>query len=215
MKMNMRYSILLCVTIFGCTSTDPEDVPWEAVRDSLEYVQIDSTLSVVTWITSDPSRTYDGTIAIKTGRIGLMEDSLVLAEIRLDMNAITVATQSDDENRDFLQKMGTESFLHLSAFPESFLTLRTPEAVSLTPGNLPDSITLSGEILLKGTSRTATLPASIVSDGNEVTIRGELSALRTDWNLLFPDESPSELDSGSALLELGFYVVVPLKNMSN
>lgn len=232
-------SALLIVSC-GTTREDSLEASEAQATDSISanasWIEVDTAVSVVTWIGSKPTGQHNGIIPVKNGKIALYKDQLVGGELTIDVSRIKVMDLRDnmEKNAKLRNHLLSEDFFHADSFPVASFeitsvvpydsTLLPKDTVQIDseyqPGQLSNfmvddpSHMITGNLTMRGTTKSITFPAKVSASINLWTAEAQFNLDRTDWQLSYHDES-RVIDKAKDQfiynnVNTGFYIEVPL-----
>jgi hypothetical protein len=148
-----------------------------AVIAALDNVDVDS--SVITWKGAKPTGTHDGTILLKEGSLNVVEGKLLGGSFVIEMATM--------KNLDLDAKSGAKLVGHLSA-PDFFdvATYATAKFVITKVEETDNNLSVTGNLTVKDITKSITIPAMLVTDGNVTTFKSEkFNVDRTDFNIKY------------------------------
>ncbi|MEQ9307771.1 MAG: YceI family protein [Marinoscillum sp.] len=209
-------SIFCLIILLGCdtqkgTSVEASEAQQVDPLAGAEKIQIDTALSIITWIGSRPSRQHNGIIGLNDGFVAISGGALVGARVSIDLSSITVMDLQPDEDQhaklknhlmsnDFFDvdnhPIGTFEVTEVVNYDSVMLsTDKTEFSSEYTPARLSDFMVknpthfISGNLTLRGVSKNITFPAEVKINGNAVKAEAKFNIDRTDWNLNYDNES--------------------------
>lgn len=208
------------------------------VIDEDLWVEIDSSMSIVTWIGSKPTGQHNGTIGISKGQIALKNSEVIGGNFDIDMTSIKVMDLTGDKNKRLRDHLVSEDFFQVDSFPISTFTLTSLanyDALLLPsdkeefhsdfkPASLSQFIIkdpthlISGNLELKGVTKNISIPVRIEYNLKKIIIEGKFNIDRTDWDISHSNEA-SVLDKAKDkfiynTVNVGMYMEVPLLESS-
>lgn len=153
--------------------------------------KIDLANSVVDWKGSKPTGTHTGTIKFVEGQAMINGDKLESGKFVFDMNSITVTDLKAGDGKEDLEmhlkgtgeKAQEDHFFNVGKYPQGSF-----EITGVTEENGKSMIT--GNLMLKETSKSITVPAMITNDATSMTIKSEPFMInRTEWKVNYASKS--------------------------
>jgi len=151
----------------------------------------DLTQSRVEFIGTKPIGTHHGTIQLKDGELVVNGDRIDGGSFVMDLNTL----QTDDQD----EKGNTKLTGHLKS-PDFFDVENNPEAkfeiISVSPGVteseslvMKDAThTITGNLTLKGITKSITFPAKVSVEGDQVVALANFNIDRTQWGLVYNND---------------------------
>lgn len=172
------------------TATDAENVA--VATEAATTYKVDTTTSVIDWIGSKPAGQHTGTIGLSSGEISLNNGVVEGGKFVINMSSITVTDLTVEEGKEKLEQhlKGTsddaaadDHFFNTKKFPEG-----TFEITAVTANTGVN--TIEGNLTLKGITKNVKFPASIIEEGNTLTIVSESFKInRVDWGVNYNSKS--------------------------
>lgn len=171
------------------TTTDANETVVSSA-DAMTY-KIDKANSVVDWKGSKPTTTHTGTIHFMDGEAVVANGKLESGKFVFDMNSITVTDLKAGDGKEDLEmhlkgtgeKAKEDHFFNVGKYPKGSF-----EVTGVTEENGKSMIT--GNLVLKEISKSITVPATITSDNESMTIKSEPFMInRTEWNVNYASKS--------------------------
>lgn len=167
---------------------------------------VDAT-SVIEWKGSKViAGAHNGTIAISSGEVSVVDGMLEAGTFVIDMNTITVLDITEEDGKSNLEAHlkgtveGKENhFFNVNEFPEAKFEITAVEENKI-----------SGNLTLKGETKNISFPAKVEVSDDHVTITSEAFMIdRTQWNVSFNNESLTDVAKENVIsnnIEIKFVV---------
>ena len=159
---------------------EPGEKPENAIVKTL-----DVNRSVVAWEGTKITGAHDGTIALKSGELYMVDNQIVGGNIVIDMTRIVVLDIEDPATNARLKgHLESDDFFSVASFPEAKFEManivKREDAAEGQP-----NYTISGNLTIKGITHGVTFPAFVnVTDGT-VTAQADFDLDRTRWDVRF------------------------------
>jgi polyisoprenoid-binding protein YceI len=150
------------------------------------------TASKVEWVGTKPVGRHHGTVKIKQGSLTVAGTNVTGGSFVLDMTTI----QPDDQDAEGNEKLGghlkSADFFEVDKHPEAMF-----EITSISAGvdaNNKDLVmkdathTVTGNLTLKGISKSITFPAKISVSETQVVADANFNIDRTQWGIRYRDD---------------------------
>jgi polyisoprenoid-binding protein YceI len=157
----------------------------EVVKVNVEdSSNVDTAASVLNWKGTKPGGAHDGTVALKSGSILLEEGNLKGGEFIIDMTSIK---NLDIENATYAAKLEghlkNEDFFDVAKYPTSKFVITKVE-------DKGDKVHVTGNLTLKDTTKSITIPAKLSSLGGITIFESEKFTInRADFNVKYGSKS--------------------------
>ena len=185
--------IAMFVSLIACTSRPATDTTQTGAAKMVALISgpeytLSDTGSVVYWIGNKPTGQHHGTIDIIDGQLSVTGSELASGKFVLDMNSIINLDIEDKEtNAKLVNHLKSPDFFYSEKYPKA-----TFEVVSVKP-IVPTGINdvgiqanneVTGNLTLRGITKSITFPATIYIEGKFVTIVTDQFAIdRTQWGV--------------------------------
>lgn len=159
---------------------EPGEKPENAIVKTLDVDR-----SVVAWEGTKITGAHDGTIALKSGELYMVDNQIVGGNIVIDMTRIVVLDIEDPATNARLKgHLESDDFFSVASFPEAKFEManivKREDAAEGQP-----NYTISGNLTIKGITHGVTFPAFVnVTDGT-VTAQADFDLDRTRWDVRF------------------------------
>lgn len=147
--------------------------------------------SKIEWIGTKPVGRHHGTFVLKDGNLVVSGDDLTGGSFVIDINSITPDDQDAEGNAKLQGHLKSEDFFHVEKFPEGTFVI-----TSITEGvqNSEDLVmkdathTITGNLTLKGITKSITFPAKVYMTGDKITADANFNIDRTQWNIVYGND---------------------------
>jgi len=150
---------------------------------------IDAAKSIVEWKGTKPTGEHIGTINLKQGKIIVKDGNLVAGKFTLDMTSIVNKDLTDAEwNKKLVDHLNSADFFSTAQFPESTfeITGTKPYDGAMVEGSTQPTHWITGNLTIKGISKSITFPASIQMDNTMfMATTPQFVIDRTEWNIQY------------------------------
>ena len=193
---------------FACTQSPKSD---EAkVGDAQEVTEvgenattytIDKAQSAVTWVGTKPTGRHDGLFPIEEGSLQIEDNKVVGGTITFDLKKLDV-TDVDidaDSKGKLIGHLHSNDFFDVENHPEAQFVIASVEPFA-GDANADEEVdsefklnnpthSVTGNLTIRGTTKSITFPAIINVTDNEVSAQAKFNIDRTDWGVSYRDES--------------------------
>jgi len=147
--------------------------------------------SKVEFIGTKPVGTHHGIIRLRDGHLTVDGDAIKSGSFVLDLTTLQTDDQDSEGNAKLTGHLKTADFFDVEKYPEA-----TFELVSVTPGvaesselvNKDATHTVTGNLTMKGITKSITFPAKITVSGDQVTAHANFNIDRTQWGLVYRND---------------------------
>ncbi len=164
-----------------------------AAADATTYM-VDAANSKIIWAGSKPGKTHSGTINIGKGTITAANNNITNGKFMIDMTSLEVTDLQKGSGKEQLEAhlKGTvdgkrDDFFNVAEFPSAIF-----EVTSVTPAAAGGDAThnITGNLTLKGQSKSITFPASVQMAGSVLSaVSLPFKIDRTEWGIKFMSKS--------------------------
>ncbi|SIO00138.1 YceI family protein [Chitinophaga niabensis] len=182
-KLSNIYLILMIPSLFfGCRGRVKEENKNNASASSVSSGQkylIDKKESIVTWKGAmlASAEEHTGYVHISKGELVIEKGQLMGGTVEIDINTIEYA---DKENKNTpINHLKSPDYFDVEKFPISTIEITRVASVSDT------TINVTGNLTIKGVTRSVTFPAQIEVKDGIVKANGKLTIDRTDWGIRY------------------------------
>ncbi len=163
-----------------------------------EGIALDLTNSKITWIGTKPTGKHNGTLGIKAGNLKIENGALSAGKIDIDMAALTVLDITETaQNADLTGHLKDADFFDVVKFPSATFEITATSPYTPDPAakkeaddmSIADANTnVTGNLTLKGITKTITFPAKITISGNSISAIANFNIDRTQWGITYKAE---------------------------
>lgn len=151
----------------------------------------DVSQSKVEWIGTKPVGQHHGTFTLENGTLVVSENALKGGTFTIDIKSLTPDDQEAEGNSKLQGHLLSADFFDAENHPTG-----TFEITNVTEGvaNTEDLVmkdathTITGNLTLKGVTKSITFPAKVSMDGNSVTADANFNIDRTQWNMVYGND---------------------------
>jgi polyisoprenoid-binding protein YceI len=151
----------------------------------------DITQSKVEWVGTKPVGKHHGTINITEGTLTVAGNAVTGGKYVLDMNSIVADDQDAEGNGKLTGHLKSEDFFNIAAHPTgTFEITSIAEGIADTTNLVMKDAThtVTGNLTLKGVTKSITFPAKIVVSDNNVTADANFNIDRTQWGIVYGND---------------------------
>jgi len=148
-----------------------------------EKYAVDST-SNLKWTAYKIGASHFGHIKITAGELMLKDGKIESGSFKISMGTLTAEDAKDQkDNEKLVGHLMSPDFFEVEKFAESSF-----EISGVTAGN-NDSVTVSGNLTIKGQANNITFPAYVKVENGKLNASAKFSIDRTKWGLTYQPES--------------------------
>ncbi|MFT4760044.1 MAG: polyisoprenoid-binding protein YceI [Paraglaciecola sp.] len=192
MKKLVQFSMLAFLFSFAiaCSNApEGEKVEAETAKEapaapvSAQMYEVDIDRSVVRWVGSKPTGTHEGTLNISSGMLSMQGENIVGGDFAFDMTSIKNTDLPAEKQADLEGHLMAGDFFEVEKFPAGSFKITAVKAGSDVAGA---THSITGNLTLKGITKSVTLPTSVKSDGNIVkAVTPSFTINRTEWDIVY------------------------------
>jgi len=175
----------------GTSSTDAKNVK---VASYDKVFQVISGSSIIGWEGSKPARKHHGAINLISGELGLKEGKIVGGEFVIDMNSIKDLDLEDTiYNAKLTRHLKSADFFEVATYPTAKFIITDVKPVNLeqiaweeTTGEIVPTHTITGNLTIKGTTKSITFNALINFAEDKIEAKtNQFFIDRSEWNVRY------------------------------
>ena len=180
---------LLFVACGGPSGTEVESSEAQAAQNTEPVTasySVDAQASTVTWEGAKKiGGGHTGTIPVAQGTLETNDGKLVGGKFTLDVTKLQNTDLTEDDGKGKLEgHLKSADFFDVEQYPNATFEITGVEMADDPDGNYNHTIT--GNLTLKGTSRSISIPALVSMDGNRVTATTPDFVIdRTEWGMQY------------------------------
>ena len=199
-KIVLSCAVILALTVASCKNNNANaeqaveqaaDQAAAAVEQAAAAVMVSGTYtvepsSVVEWVGKKPTGQHTGTIGLQSGNF-TAENGKVTGDFTIDMNSITVTDITEADGKLDLEahlkgtgkEDGADHFFNVKTYPTGTFKLTSFDGANVT-----------GDLTLKGKTKTISFPATLTITDNEVTLESKPFEInRVDFGVNYASKS--------------------------
>jgi polyisoprenoid-binding protein YceI len=155
-------------------------------------LKADVNATKIEWIGSKPlGSNHKGTISIKDGSIKVEGNNVTGGKFQFDLHSLTPTDQDSTGNAKLKGHLLAPDFLDVEKYPDGFF-----EITNVTAGvdtskveNKEATHTVTGNLTLKGQSKSITFPAKVSMTDSKVEAHAVFNIDRTDWGISYNSDA--------------------------
>ena len=199
-KIVLSCAVILALTVVSCKNNNANaeqaveqaaDQAAAAVEQAATAVMVSGTYtvepsSVVEWVGKKPTGQHTGTIGLQSGSL-TVDNGKVTGDFTIDMNSITVTDITEADGKLDLEahlkgtgkEDGADHFFNVKTYPTGTFKLTSFDGANVT-----------GDLTLKGKTKTISFPATLTITDNEVTLESKPFEInRVDFGVNYASKS--------------------------
>jgi len=199
-KIVLSCAVILALTVASCKNNNANaeqaveqaaDQAAAAVEKAAATVMASGTYtvepsSVVEWVGKKPTGQHTGTIGLQSGSLTI-DNGKVTGDFTIDMNSITVTDITEADGKLDLEahlkgtgkEDGADHFFNVKTYPTGTFKLTSFDGANVT-----------GDLTLKGKTKTISFPATLTITDNEVTLESKPFEInRVDFGVNYASKS--------------------------
>ena len=199
-KIVLSCAVILALTVASCKNNNANaeqaveqaaDQAAAAVEQATAAVMVSGTYtvepsSVVEWVGKKPTGQHTGTIGLQSGSLSV-DNGKITGDFTIDMNSITVTDITEADGKLDLEahlkgtgkEDGADHFFNVKTYPTGTFKLTSFDGANVT-----------GDLTLKGKTKTISFPATLTITDNEVTLESKPFEInRVDFGVNYASKS--------------------------
>ena len=199
-KIVLSCAVILALTVASCKNNianaeqaveQAADQAAAAVEQAATAVMVSGTYtvepsSVVEWVGKKPTGQHTGTIGLQSGSL-TVDNGKITGDFTIDMNSITVTDITEADGKLDLEahlkgtgkEDGADHFFNVKTYPTGTFKLTSFDGANVT-----------GDLTLKGKTKTISFPATLTITDNEVTLESKPFEInRVDFGVNYASKS--------------------------
>lgn len=199
-KIVLSCAVILALTVASCKNNNANaeqaveqaaDQAAAAVEKAATAVMVSGTYtvepsSVVEWVGKKPTGQHTGTIGLQSGSL-TVDNGKVTGDFTIDMNSITVTDITEADGKLDLEahlkgtgkEDGADHFFNVKTYPTGTFKLTSFDGANVT-----------GDLTLKGKTKTISFPATLTVTDSEVTLESKPFEInRVDFGVNYASKS--------------------------
>ena len=199
-KIVLSCAVILALTVASCKNNNANaeqaveqaaDQAAAAVEQAAAAVMVSGTYtvepsSVVEWVGKKPTGQHTGTIGLQSGSL-TVDNGKITGDFTIDMNSITVTDITEADGKLDLEahlkgtgkEDGADHFFNVKTYPTGTFKLTSFDGANVT-----------GDLTLKGKTKTISFPATLTITDNEVTLESKPFEInRVDFGVNYASKS--------------------------
>jgi len=186
-------ALVVCLAFTACKKSTGEKAVTGAAKTAnaaaaATTYKINTANSKINWTGSKPGGQHMGTINIADGTLGMDGKNLKTGNIVMDMASIAVTDLKPGEGKEDLEAhlKGTSAgkedhFFNVAAHPKA--TFQITNVGPATAGSTDYNTTITGNLTLKGKTKSVTFPAYVGEAGGILKAAASFKINRTEWGI--------------------------------
>ncbi len=192
------------------TATATEAQAVTATTGTTDYM-VDVAQTKVEFVGTKPVGKHHGTIGVKEGKISVEADMIKGGNFVMDMNMLKTDDQDSVGNAKLTGHLMAPDFFDVAKNPTA-----TFEITNVTAGldtSMKDVImkdathTVTGNLTLKGVSKSITFPAKVMMSGTSITADANFNIDRTQWGISYGNDKSLKDKMINPIVNIGLHVV--------
>ncbi len=178
---------------------------------AVEYAA-DLAQSKVEFVGTKPVGKHHGTIAIQTGTLAIEGDAIKGGNFVIDMNTLAADDQDAEGNAKLTGHLKAADFFdvatHATAAFEITNVTAGIDTATIKEVILADAThTITGNLTLKGVSKSISFPAKVTMSEGAVTADANFNIDRTQWNLSYGNDKSLGDKFINPIVNIGLHLV--------
>ena len=155
-------------------------------------LNLNSETSKIMWRGAKVGGEHHGIINAKSGNVMVEDGNLTGGTIVIDLNSIENQDLKGDMNARLVGHLKSEDFFYTEEYPEAIFEIVSIKDHSgeTTEGEIEPTHEITGNLTMRGVTKSITFPAMVSVDGNKVSAKtNEFAIDRTLWGVNFKSKS--------------------------
>jgi len=145
----------------------------------------DQDSSELLWRGKKITGDHYGSVDIESGYVEIKNDSLMAAQITINMQSIKVIDIVSEEYNAYLEShLKDPDFFDVETFPVSIFKIDSPQRISMHDWNINGTL-LFGDLTIKDISHSTTIPMTLTIQGNKAKATGIIKIDRTLFGIIY------------------------------
>ncbi|WP_233884417.1 YceI family protein [Tenacibaculum piscium] len=186
MKKSILAIALIAITAVSCKSEKNKVTANEEVKDIkkvenvLNSYKANIAESTVTWKGNKPTGSHNGVVNITKGVFDIENEVLKSGEFTIDMTSISCTDLEGTDDKEKLEgHLKASDFFDVEKFPTAKFEIASSE-------NKDGKLQVTGNLTLRGTTKSITIPATVTQNEDVVTFKSEVFNIdRTDFGVTY------------------------------
>jgi len=182
--------------LFGCNAKNAEQAKTgeaQQVNEASgnEFI-LNSNASKIMWRGAKVGGEHHGIVNAKSGDIMMEGGKITGGTIVIDLNTIENHDLKGDMNARLVGHLKSEDFFYTEEYPEAIFEIVSIKDHSgeTTEGEIEPTHEITGNLTMRGVTKSITFPAMVSVDGNKVSAKtNEFAIDRTLWGVNFKSKS--------------------------
>lgn len=158
----------------------PQDV--ENTNTGVAY-KVNTNQSKITWTGTKPTGQHHGTVMVKSGQLMVQNNNITGGNFVLDMTTIAPYDQDEKGNNKLGTHLKSEDFFDVTKHPEGTFEITSVQAVNGDVKLEGATHNITGNLTLKGTSKSISFPARVNITDQEVRAEADFNINRSEWGV--------------------------------
>lgn len=178
------FSLAACGSKDTLKSGDAQAVDSTITAEKTFVVNSEST--TLAWKGSKISgSSHNGTITVSEGSLNTAGGNLVGGKFVVDMNSIVCLDLEDaDKNGRLIGHLKSDDFFSVEQFPTADFEITNAEKLAAAD-NAGNNYNITGNLTIKGITRSITFPANIQISDNATNAKAEFTIDRSEWDVRY------------------------------
>jgi len=169
-SISLVLGILVSATTVFATKTKSEKTAFD----------IDTKASKVYWNAKKVTGEHSGTVSLSSGKVWVENNSVVGANVNMDMNTIANFDLKDEEwNKKLVGHLKSEDFFSVEKFPVANFEITSVKSEST------GDYKVNGNLTIKGITNEISFPAKVTVANGNVNATGTAKIDRTKWDIQY------------------------------
>jgi polyisoprenoid-binding protein YceI len=195
------FLILIAAAVFY-SCKNKREAQKAKIEDAREAAELSGSVyllaegeNYVQWIGTKPGGQHHGTVNITNGVISVKNKEITAGNFSIDMNSIVNLDLADSGmNRKLVNHLKSQDFFYVEKYPQASFQFVGSEPFTgvspLTEGGIKSNYEITGNLTMRGVTRSITFPCWIELENGSVMIKtNPFSINRTFWDVNYMSKS--------------------------
>ena len=198
-KLSLLFLAAGIAALSSCTNApkadkaEATDAKAAATATGATY-KVDVAQSAVNFVGAAPTHQHNGTFMIKDGNIMADNNTITGGKLTIDVASMKIVDKDTSGSAKLTGHLSSPDFFDVAKNPTAMFEITGVKA-GVDTAAFKDLVmkdathTVTGNLTLKGTSKSITFPAKIAMAGNGITTDANFNIDRTQWGMSYGNDN--------------------------
>lgn len=182
--LNVLGATVVMAIVASCGTKDSTVQTGDA-QDAAAAAGADYTVSTdettLAWSAEKVGGAHNGVVKLAGGLLNVVGGNIEAGKFDVDLNTIQVEDITDaEQNANLVGHLKSDDFFSVEKFP-----LSSFEITGVEKGAVADSVTVNGNLTIKGISKNISIPAYVAVDSTSANVVADFAIDRTEWDIKY------------------------------